>query len=389
MKSTFPKFSSKSRGGKPAEIVPPPHTIHNRGKCDIEIGPHIFSNTVVFEVNYQYIPSASKPLFAYPPPAGQTSSWQATTPYGSFNYTPYGQHVSESTSSKPAPAASTTTEATGPQTSSTPLSSLDSSVSITPSLISQVNSAASSNATLASLLQLAASGKATPEQLKTLGLLIQSLAAPPNAEGSTDKAGTASTSAMTARPSTSALISASQASTSSVSLFKSSMLQPVFTPLKEFDIVLEFSENPSDRWILPRAPVVIERTSETGVTSDILLTASVPFTSSPIPGAEKESTTLANDSAQQLVTFRFVKASSDIWSCISRWAGAQEKMETTRKAFQRLVRFANCTLEFSLNVSYQLAKEPERFYLAHQLPAGALLTQIQNVRPFALCLTTY
>jgi len=46
---------------------------------------------------------------------------------------------------------------------------------------------------------------------------------------------------------------------------------------------------------------------------------------------------------------------------VSRWAGAQEKMDITRKAFERL-----------------LGKEPERVYLAHQLPEGALLSQIQN-----------
>jgi len=28
----------------------------------------------------------------------------------------------------------------------------------------------------------------------------------------------------------------------------------------------------------------------------------------------------------------------DIWGCVSRWAGAQEKMDITRKAFERLVR---------------------------------------------------
>ena len=183
---------------------------------------------------------------------------------------------------------------------------------ITPELISQVNSAASSNPALANLLQQAASGKASPDQLKTLGLLIQSLAGP-----------------LTTQNFPNPLSSAPAPSQKTT--YQSPSLHP-----KDFDIVLEFLENPSDRWILPRSEVIIERLGETQSRSDILLTASIPFS---LPETEKEKEPSATDhSAQQLATFRFVNASWDIWTCISHWAGPQDQMDTTRKAFERLVR---------------------------------------------------
>jgi hypothetical protein len=337
--ATFPKFSSKARGGKPAEVVPPPHTIHNRGRCDIEIGPHIFPSTVIFEVHYQYLQSlASKPAYVYQPPM-QAGSWQTTTPYGAVPYTPYGQRPPEIV---PAPSAST--EPAVSQKSSAPLlSSLGSSVSITPALIAQVNSAATSNHTLANLLQQAASGNATPEQLKTLGLLIQSLAGSSSTEGSPNTPGSTSASITpqpNSKPSTPAPTPPSQFAPS-ISVPKAPTLHPAFVPPKEFDLVLEFAENPSDRWILPRAPVVVESVPGSVSADDILLTAGVPFAKSPLPGTEKETTdVVSEDTPQELVTVRFVKTSSDIWSCVSRWAGAQEKMEITRNAFEKLVKFS-------------------------------------------------
>jgi hypothetical protein len=382
--STFPKFSSKSRGGKPAQVVPPPHTIHNRGRCEIEIGPHIFPNTVIFEVHYQYLqPPASKPMSIYQPPTpGQTSSWQTTTPYGAVSYTPYGQRQPEpllaSQVATPAPA-----DATASQKSSAPLlSSLDSSVSITSALISQVNAAAASNPTLANLLQLAASGKATPEQLKTLGLLIQSLATSSSSESMSDTPGTASASDtpqpdVTSKRSTPAPTPPSQSPTC-ISAPKGPTLHPAFVPSKDFDLVLEFAENPFDRWILPRAPVVIESVPGGVSGDDILLTAGVPFAGLPMPGPEKEKTdTTAEDVPQELVTFRFVKASSDIWSCVSRWAGAQEKMDITRKAFERLVRFGSSVTFPSRTKYFLLARKRTRESLSGT-PTARRRTSVAN-----------
>ena len=56
--SMFPKFSNKTRG-KAAEITPPPHTIKAHGKYDLQIGPHTFPGTAVYEVHY--LPSSDQP----------------------------------------------------------------------------------------------------------------------------------------------------------------------------------------------------------------------------------------------------------------------------------------------------------------------------------------
>lgn len=325
MTSTFPKFSSKSRGGKPAEVVPPPHTIHNRGSCDIKIGPHTFLNTVIFEVHYQYIQVPPKSTYAFQPSSTtHTSSWKATAPYGhypAYTQEPTGPFSLSSTPAEPISAETAASQKTAAAAAAPLLSSLDSSVTITPNLISQVNVAASSNPTLANLLQLAATGKALPEQLKTLGLLIQSLAGSIGTGGaSPDPTGVASTSGQP-QPD---ITSRSTTPASAVAL----------TPAKEFDLVIEFSENPSDRWIFPRSPIVIENVPQVGG-MDILLTTGLPFSKQPLPGSGNH--TQNEEAFEELVTFCFAKASPDIWSCLSRWAGAQDQMEITRKAFQRLV----------------------------------------------------
>src|SRR5882757_7747807 len=165
---TFPKFSSKARGNKTPDVVPPPHTIQTRGKCDLAIGPHIFTDTTIYEVHY---------LSQGPVPSSNTASnpvWQTNVSLAGPQ--PYNQSSVTSQSSTPS-APSTTPDIADPQNVATPLiSSLADVTSITPVLINRVNTAASANPILSNLLQLAAAGHASPDQLKTLGLLIQSLA---------------------------------------------------------------------------------------------------------------------------------------------------------------------------------------------------------------------
>ena len=331
--STFPKFSSKARGGKPPEVVPLPHTIQTRGRCSIEIGPHIFPDTIIFEVHYlpQQPTSPAKPGYLYqpppPPPSMSSSSWQATTPYGGLQYSTYAQHNS---TQKVAASESTS------QSSSKPLlSTLTSSVSITPALINQVNFAASSNPTLANLLQLAAAGKANPDQLKTLGLLIQSLAAPsPDTITSTPSSsqpripGTSSTNMDT-------LVASSMSSTSQSSPH---ILLP---PVRVFDIVIEFQETTSERWIFPRGHAVCERILDTlaaDATCDILITTSVPFTKDiPRTTTPENDEISSDDTPPQVVTFRFRKAPIAVWDTVHRWAGNDETAKNNRKILDELV----------------------------------------------------
>jgi hypothetical protein len=48
----FAKFSSRSRSKGLADIPQPPHVLTFLGRCDVEIGPHVFLETKIIEVNY-------------------------------------------------------------------------------------------------------------------------------------------------------------------------------------------------------------------------------------------------------------------------------------------------------------------------------------------------
>ncbi|KAL0951517.1 hypothetical protein HGRIS_008202 [Hohenbuehelia grisea] len=303
--SVFPKFSSKGKG-KAADVVPPPHTPYFRGRCDLEIGPLIFPDTAIYEVHYLpvYSPTDQRP----------------SAPYSSV-YTPYGQQAAQ-----PTPAVA----------SSPLLSSLSSLTHITPNLINKVNSAAATNPTLANLLQLAANGGASGDQLKTLGLLIQSLA-------STDMAsGSSAPSTAQAQPAPSPQI-----------------------PLKEFDFVLEFQDIPHERFLFPRSPVVCERLADSDArsySSDVTITFGVPF-EKPAPPPPPDGTTPGADTTKgvtpsQVVALRIHKASPAVWDTLSRWTGDAEKMKSNREILDKI-------------------KEPERVYLAHRLSEGPLLSLLQ------------
>lgn len=246
----FPKFSTKSRNDKASEPLAPPHTIQSRGRCDLQIGPHIFPSTTFYEVHY----------------LGQAN---VVAPQPSSQYT------------------------AGPPASDATLNPI---TMITPALITQVNEAATSNPTLAHLLQLAAAGKATPEQLKTLGVLIQSLA------GGTSTA-TATTSISVAQP-------------------------------KDFDLVIEFADNNSERWIFPRGPVVCDKISD-AAPLDATVTTRVPF-------PEAKTDQFLDASSPQVVTFLLRRAPMTVWDTILRWAGGEEKMKESRKILDQLVRLFAC-----------------------------------------------
>ncbi|KAF7981118.1 hypothetical protein HWV62_34843 [Athelia sp. TMB] len=236
------------------------------------IGPHIFPSTIIFEVHYQYIPPPvnQSPYVYQPPVTLNSASWQATTPYGVSTYAPHASAMTTGDTTKiPSPIAASVEAVVSQQSSSPLFSSLGAEVDITPELITQVNIAAASNPTLANLLQLAASGQATPDQLQTLGLLIQSLAS----ISSHDKSSVPSRSASIFGSGTPQPDETHQVSTPALAYntMKAPSMYPAYRSFKEFDIVLEFAENPSDRWILPRSPSIIE--SDPGVkTDDLLLT---------------------------------------------------------------------------------------------------------------------
>ncbi|KAJ7246316.1 hypothetical protein B0H12DRAFT_1126667 [Mycena haematopus] len=306
----FPKFSGRVRG-KP-DTVPPPHTIQFRGRCQIEIGPHIFSETSFYEV--QYLPAAPAATPSFIP--------------SQYSYASYGQQNPHAASQTPV-----TQHTTSPL-----LSSLSSITSISPALINQVNAAAASNPTLANLLQLAAAGKGSPEQLKTLGLLIQSLANPESSE---------------------ALSSAANLAQSSVQPFPQPV--PATTSVKEFDLVFQYYETSHERWILPRGPVICEKVADTrtpssSLTYDIVLTMALQLP----PNATQPSVGNTRIPSSQVVVIRLKRPPPAIWETIWGWVGGEEKLNANRKILD------------------DLKKQTERVYLAHRIPDNSLLTQLRN-----------
>ncbi|PPR08133.1 hypothetical protein CVT24_012377 [Panaeolus cyanescens] len=314
---TFPKFSSKTRGNKAVDVSSPPHTLQARGTCDLEIGPHIFPETTFYEVHY--LPSQPQPQYSSVisnPAITRNPYWHTTTPYQTHT---------------PAPSSAASTSREAENVSKPLISSLTSVTTITPTLISQVNSAASSNPTLSNLLQLAAGGRATPDQLKTLGLLIQSLA-------SLDQSQTAASSQALPQPADSNVQSTQQV-----------------TPVKEFDIVLEFKEAPNERWTFPRAPAFIEQIQGEENFQDVQITTCVPFDVTPKPASPPEDTP---HTRQHPVTFNLKRSSPLIWDTLNRWIGGATKMEEYRSHIQSM-------------------KPSDRLFLGYQIPEGTLLSQLQ------------
>ncbi|KAH9982869.1 hypothetical protein BGW80DRAFT_1161312, partial [Lactifluus volemus] len=306
----FPKFSSKSRGGKVSDTIPPPHTMRSLGKFDFQVGPHTFPDTLIYEAHYlNSTPVPQLPRSGSNQPS--TSTWQAAPHYRA-------------------------------QTASTPLvSAVASETPITPALINRVNDAAATDPILANFLQLAASGRATSDQLKTLALLIQSLASAP------------SSSAPTPPPALQTSSHPTHENTSSVQ-----STTPVSEQPKEFDLVLEFPEKPYDRWLVPRVPVVCERTPSIGNIEAILFLVALPFPKQTQGEPESDATTTTSDPPQEVVQFRITKVHQIFWDSLLNWAGGSAKVEANREILEKIA-------------------IPERAYLQYQIPEGDLLTKLQ------------
>ncbi|KAF9527705.1 hypothetical protein CPB83DRAFT_855502 [Crepidotus variabilis] len=317
---TFPKFSSKARGNK--DSAPPPHTIQSRGTCDLAVGPHIFPDTVFYEVHY-LPPSGYQPSGFSAQPGAANPYWQPTN--GSATA---GSSTPQKVLNTAANAA-VATKADNTASSAPSLDSIPSAISLTPSLIQHVNFAASSNPTLANLLQLAAAGKASHDQLQTLGLLIQSFA---NLESLHAATGTAT------QPFPSS-------STTPYSYYQRTVIPPV----KEFDLVLEFREAPNERWIFPRVPVYTERQPAPDAPNDldVSMLARVPFDQKTSPAG-----------MQYPVTFVLKGAPYTIWETVWGWVGGEERNKANK-------------------AQIEISEIPPRLYPGHQLPSGQLLAQFQ------------
>lgn len=262
------------------------------------IGPHIFPDTVFYEVHY-LPPQGPQPSSFSTQPQAANPFWQSSTSY------PQSATACGSTQT---PQNESATVSTPAETSS--LNSLSPSITLTPNLIQQVNSAASSNPILANLLQVAAAGKATQDQLKTLGLLIQSFAT---------------------------LSSTSQTASSSFLSLGAFQRTANLPPVKEFDLVLEFHETPNDRWSIPRVPIYAERKPPPDQPNDldVSLRTCVPFNADKSPQSDGQ--TNSENPVQYPVTFILKNAPYTIWETVWRWIGGEEKNKANKVELERQV----------------------------------------------------
>lgn len=294
LSSAFPKFSAKARGGKLPEVVPPPHSIKAHGRFDVRIGPHIFPETTFYEV--YYLPDTA----AGPEPTSvQTPTF----------------HVYRAQALQQANASPSTAQVAVSALSSTPEVRKDlSDSSVTPELVSQVNAAAATDPIFKDLLHLAACDKASLEQKKTLADLIRSMGAaskqPQPAASQSPQAGTPAHGSVSTPRSAAPL-----------------------RQVRDFDVVIEFQEKPSDRWIVPRDSAVCER-SDAHPLSDILLSTAIPtpeHTQADAPeGAD-------NPCTHQVVSMCISNVSLGLWELLYRWVGGEEGIAKGRAVLKNIV----------------------------------------------------
>jgi len=342
------------------------------GKFDFHVGPHTFPDTSVYEAHY--LPSTPVPE---QPRSGSnqssTTTFQTALPYRGPTYAPYFPYGASSPTGYPSL-----------QRASTPLvSAVASETPITPALITRVNDAASTDPILANFLQLAASGRATSDQLKTLALLIQSLASAQsssipgsalgNISGSEPLSALNLLSAQT--PSSTPSTSAPATPPSSVAYSYPNRNQPTPVPAqttptgshspKEFDLVLEFPERPYDRWLVPRVPVVCERRPSVGNLEAILLLFAVPFPKKSDGESESATTSTSSDPPQEVVQFRMTKVHQAFWESLLNWAGGPTKVETNRHILDKIVSHTETSffrnLRISVNVVSRLLQSGSTF----------------------------
>ncbi|KAL5494945.1 hypothetical protein ACEPAI_407 [Sanghuangporus weigelae] len=327
LSNVFPKFTSKSKAKGQKGVVQPPHNLRFISKCDLEIGPHVFADTSVYEAHYLSEP----PQFAtsISPTYAPTTTYSQTTS-GTFTYplTSYNPYV--------APAA--------PMTPLVPPGAEMKDPDVTPALIARVNEAAATNPTLHNLLQIAAAGDASIDQLRTLGFFIQQLAAVQQQQAQ-------STSSSTTN------FLGAQRTTPQSAFMQAANYSPSHVISKKHDLILEFRENHIERFLVPREIVACEQEIQPSQTfrKDIVLYTFVPFLNNEIKFKSGSST-----SSRTPTVIRFLNVSDAIWETIRGWVNEEAKRTDAWDSFYDKTE----------------ASGP-RAYLQLRLPDGDLLSQLK------------
>ncbi|TFK30876.1 hypothetical protein FA15DRAFT_751868 [Coprinopsis marcescibilis] len=375
---TFPKFQTKLRNKASSDIPEPlPHTIQTKGRCDIEIGPHIFPETIVYEVNYLQPPSRT-------PVATATHGWTPVSPYaGSYYYHPQAPNSNALPAAVPLPTPAPTSTSSGPAVAppygvaptSTPASALPTSVGglwgsvysqsdpLQQEFISIANTAASTDPEFSSALQLAIAGTATQEQLKMLGERLKQYQA---AAQQLSQAKQAVLSASLSTP---------QVQTTQYSYPYAVPVAPL-PPVRPFDIVLEFRDTPGERLLFPRSPVSFEKSTTESEEWDLKVrlpfdkqTAETGSSKANEPEAKGKDKATAEekgeDGEESKQEYRrahlvLTNVPTAVVDTITRWIGSDDKAKEYKEILKAL-------------------DQPKRLYLGYRLTEGPLLSQLQTM----------
>lgn len=225
-------------------------------------------------------------------------------------------------------------------------------------LVSQVNLAASTNPILSNLLQLAAARRATEDQLQTLGLLIQSLA---NIESALAVSNMPPPPAQPPLP------------PSNTNYYRI----PTQTPVKDFDLILEYRETPNERWIIPRGCYPVATRSESDIKLTVCVIGKQETPSIPLNRVSLDLGTTENP--DRSVTFTLKDAPFNLWDTIMRWIGGEEKMNLNKKYHDSLViHFVIYATISRVLTTMQIPRQ--RLYLGLQLSStNQVLAQLQAV----------
>lgn len=345
----------------------------------MHIGPHIFPETTIYEVTY----ASSQPTPAVGPTPGPAPSsnpyWSSTMAYNAqyqqqqpANKPATPQSTNNTVSNLSAPVQAIGSSAGNPVSATSPASSVPPITHVGLDLIGKVNQAAENDPLLSKLLKLAAGGHATPDQLKTLGLLIQSL----------DSIAFPGPTATPAPQSSAPLPAPVKPSNDYYQRYPPQV--PV-VPAKPFDIVLEFRESAGDRWLFPRGSVfweTIPNTADPRINPDIALTTCLS-NDGRISECLAEATGKgsAESNARYPVTIRFKEAPLTLSDTIYRWIGGTETNASNKQQIENIVSHSLASLSrWCLIRKLKPQKSFKRLYLGMQIPAGPLLTQLQAVR---------
>lgn len=303
----------------------------------MEIGPHVFYTTSIYEVIYQ--------PYSIPIQPPSTSSASTST-----------QPLLNASQIQPG--------ATNTQSTNAAVSSLNGTIPITNELIVQVNAAALSDPALAELLRVAAAGHATKEQLHILGVRMLSLA--DAAKASQSSPGTVPQTQQAAGGITSTNHSSSSATSKKTSNAppvlslrptpsKSSIIsppaaqqqanQPMQIVHKEPDVIIEFYENPADRWLLPKDLVLYEKVQrwDNNITlADIIFSTIFPFEGTtkppqPIEQTEEGQTASLLPDFVHPITLRFFNVPLAIWTLFAPTANDVERNKRVSAAIDAKV----------------------------------------------------